>query len=37
MSLAQIDFYGDPCRECGHSWTTPESDVTSEIAGLASA
>jgi hypothetical protein len=35
VSLAQIEFYGDPCRRCGYSWTAPEGELTALVAGLA--
>ena len=37
MSLAQVEFYGDPCRQCGYSWSAAEAELTAEVEGLAGA
>ena len=34
MSTVQIEFYGDPCRSCGYSWTQNVDDLVAEVVAL---
>jgi hypothetical protein len=34
MSGLGPDLYGEPCRECGFSWTAPVTEVRARVAGL---
>jgi hypothetical protein len=35
MSLVQIEFYGDPCRSCGYTWSSPDVALLAELRSLA--
>jgi hypothetical protein len=36
MSMLQIEFYGDPCRSCGYSWSRDVESLVTEVLELGS-
>jgi hypothetical protein len=36
MSVLQTEFYGDPCRSCGYSWTLDVEALVAEVLTLGS-
>jgi hypothetical protein len=36
MSMLQIEFYGDPCRSCGYSWSQDVGTLVTEVLTLGS-
>jgi hypothetical protein len=34
MSMLQIEFYGDPCRSCGYSWSQDVESLVTEVLKL---